>query len=74
MEGEKTTSIEMQPSKNIYPVISGEISEQNSQAQPCDTQPTSSSYDIDEAYSDNEMLRAQPLKVFYNVYQATWLR
>ena len=64
MEGENTTSIEMQPPKSIYPVITGEISEQASQAQPCDTQPTSSSYEIDEAYSDNEMLRAQPLKVF----------
>ena len=64
MERETTTSIEMQPPKNLYPVISGEISEQDSQAQPCDTQPTSSSYDIDEAYSDNEMLRSQPLKVF----------
>ena len=67
MEGEKTTSIEMQPPKNIYPVISGEISERDSQAQPCDTQPTSSSCDIDEAHSDNEMLRSQPLKVIQEI-------
>ena len=63
MENKDNTSIEMQNTKHIYPVISGEIAEYNTEAQPCDTQNTSS-HDNDEPNSDNEMLRVQPLKVF----------
>ena len=63
MEKKDSTSIEMQNTKNIYPVISGEISEYDTQAQPCDTQNTSS-HDNDEPNSDNEMLKVQPLKVY----------
>ena len=63
MSSEKETSIEMINTSNIYPIIRGEISETDAQAQPCDTQTISSYHDIDETNSDNEMLRAQPLKV-----------
>ena len=63
MSSEKSTSIEMRNASNIYPIIRGEISETDAQAQPCDTQTISSYHDIDETNSDNEMLKAQPLKV-----------
>ena len=71
MSSEKRTSIEMINNSNIYPIIRGEISETDAQAQPCDTQTISSYHDIDETNSDNEMLKAQPLKVvclFSNVF------
>ena len=71
MSSEKGTSIEMINNSNIYPIIRGEISETDAQAQPCDTQTISSYHDIDETNSDNEMLKAQPLKVvcpFSNVF------
>ena len=71
MSSEKRTSIEMINTSNIYPIIRGEISETDAQAQPCDTQTISSYHDIDETNSDNEMLKAQPLKVvclFSNVF------
>ena len=64
MDGEKSTSIEMQNTTNLYPIISGEISGHDTVAQPCDTRVNSSSQDIDDTNSEKEMLRTQPIKVF----------
>ena len=59
-ESKSNMNIEMKGAQNLYPVISGEISECSNQPQPCDTQ-TTSSHENDGYNSETE--RIQPLQV-----------